>query len=182
MERWLPVVGYEGSYEVSDLGRVRTLARLDARGRRRKEKVLSPRPTTRDHRAIALYAGGIRTDFQLHRLVLDAFVGPRPEGMEGCHWNDIPTDNRLANLRWDTRSANVRDSVRNGNHAMKNKTHCPHGHEYTSENTYIYPQGRRSCNECRRIYRELHIEERREKGRAYARRKRAEASANREAA
>lgn len=172
-EEWRPVVGYEGAYEVSDQGRVRSLERLDARGRRRRARMLHPRPTTRDHRAVALYSNGIRKDFQLHRLVLEAFVGPQPQGMEGCHWNDIPTDNRLVNLRWDTRSANVRDSVRNGNHAMSNRTHCPQGHEYTSENTYVYPQGRRSCNECRRIYREQHIEQRRAQGREYARRRRA---------
>ncbi len=176
MERWLPVVGYEGIYEVSDQGRVRSLDRIDTRGHARREKVLRPRKTTRDHLAVALYADSVRTDFQVHRLVLEAFVGPRPAGMEGCHWNDIPTDNRLENLRWDTRSANVADSVRNGRHAMANRTHCPQGHPYTPENTYTYPRGARACRECRRIYREIRREERRSKGREYMRQKRAAAS------
>ena len=48
------------------------------------------------------------------RLVLEAFVGPCPEGMEACHNNGDPADNRLENLRWDTRSANALDAVRHG--------------------------------------------------------------------
>jgi len=173
-ERWLPIAGYEEQYEVSDLGRIRSLARLDARGRSLRERELSPRKTTRDHLSVALYRDGIRRDLQVHHLVLEAFIGPRPDGMEGCHWNDDPSDNRLDNLRWDTRRANVLDSVRNGSHSMANKTHCPEGHPYTSENTYVYPAGNRACRECRRIYRELHAEERRAKGREYMRRRRAQ--------
>jgi hypothetical protein len=176
-ERWLPVPGYEGLYEVSDGGAIRSLDRLDALGRKRTAKVLRPRKTTRDHLSVALYANAVRRDFQVHILVLEAFIGPRPTGMEGCHWNDDPADNRLANLRWDTRSANVLDSIRNGTHAMTNRTHCPEGHPYTPENTYTYPRGNRACRECRRIYRETHAEERRANGRAYMQRRRAAAKA-----
>lgn len=50
----------------------------------------------------------------VHRLVLEAFVGACPPGLEACHWNGIKDDNRLANLRWDTRSANARDKERHG--------------------------------------------------------------------
>jgi len=46
----------------------------------------------------------------VHSLVLEAFVGPRPEGMDGCHENDVPWDNRLSNLKWDTHSAKVKAS------------------------------------------------------------------------
>jgi hypothetical protein len=48
----------------------------------------------------------------LHRVVLLAFVGPRPANCEACHSNGIRSDNRLANLRWDTRESNVADRVR----------------------------------------------------------------------
>lgn len=54
-----------------------------------------------------------RGDLYVHHLVLAAFVGPRPVGMEACHQNDEPTDNRLVNLRWDTRKANAEDAVAN---------------------------------------------------------------------
>jgi hypothetical protein len=57
---------------------------------------------------------GRETTHLVHRLVLEAFVGPCPEGMEACHNNGDPADNRLENLRWDTRSANAKDKVRHG--------------------------------------------------------------------
>lgn len=51
----------------------------------------------------------------VHTLVLEAFVGPKPEGTECCHANDLGDDNRLENLRWDTHLANASDKVKNGN-------------------------------------------------------------------
>lgn len=50
----------------------------------------------------------------VHQLVLEAFVGPRPDGLVCCHDNDVKTDNRLSNLRYDTQAANCADAVRNG--------------------------------------------------------------------
>ena len=50
----------------------------------------------------------------VHALVLEAFVGPCPDGLECCHENDDPTDNRLENLRWGTQKANAADAMRNG--------------------------------------------------------------------
>lgn len=53
---------------------------------------------------------------QIHRLVLETFVGLRPEGMECCHNNGIRTDNRLENLRWDTRKNNIGDAIKHRTH------------------------------------------------------------------
>lgn len=185
-EKWLPIPGYEGSYEVSDQGRVRALARLDTIGRRRNPKVLSPRRAQSGHLFVALRADNQRTTWAVHVLVLTVFVGPRPSKMDCCHWDDDPANNHLTNLRWGTRSENIQDCVRNGNHNMASKTHCPQGHAYTPGNTYTYPAGNRACNECRRAYREAHREERRAKGREYMRLKRArekeEANMNEKAA
>lgn len=50
----------------------------------------------------------------VHHLVLEAFVGPRPNGMEACHTDDDFSNNALSNLRWDTPSSNVADRIRNG--------------------------------------------------------------------
>lgn len=172
-EVWLPIGGYEGIYEVSSLGRVRSLDRVCPYGRRRTGRVRVPRRQSSGHLTMSLSRDGLSKDFQVHHLVLLAFVGPRPEGAEGCHWDDDGSNNRIENLRWDTRSANALDCVRNGGHVMAGRTHCPQGHAYTPENTYAYPAGNRACRECRRIYRETHAEERRIKGREYARRKRA---------
>ena len=52
--------------------------------------------------------------FFVHCLVLTAFVGPCPKGMESRHLNDVPGDNRLENLKWGTRKENVQDALRNG--------------------------------------------------------------------
>lgn len=173
-EEWRPIPGYEGIYEVSSIGRVKSVERLDSRGRRRASRARSLARQKSGHLTVALCRNGIRENVGVHRLVLLAFVGPCPPGLEACHWNDVPDDNRVENLRWDTRAANIADSVRNGTHHMARTTHCPQGHEYTESNTYHYPGGNRACNECRREYRDAHAEERRAKGREYARRKRAE--------
>lgn len=103
-------------------------------------------------------------DRKVHQLVLEAFVGPRPEGFVGCHWDDDPSNNRLENLRWDTESANRFDSVRNGTHPEASKTHCIRRHEFTPENTYRQNGGGRGCRTCSRDWH-----------REFARQKRAEA-------
>src|SRR5439155_828868 len=59
---------------------------------------------------------GVMTSVHVHRLVLEAFVGPPPEGAVACHENGNGYDNRVANLRWDTRKANAADTVRHGMH------------------------------------------------------------------
>jgi hypothetical protein len=58
--------------------------------------------------------GGRSQTTAVHRIVLEAFVGPCPEGMECCHNDGNPRNNNVTNLRWDTRSANQMDSVRHG--------------------------------------------------------------------
>jgi len=151
-EQWLPVVGYEGIYEVSDQGRVRSLDRVlhYSNGQRRtfpgkslKHYLLRGRyPTVR------LRCNGQTRTRYVHHLVLEAFVGLRPEGTEACHANDIPNDNRLVNLRWDTKSANVQDQIKNGRNHNTEKTHCKHGHEFTPENTCT-KRGFRQCRACR---------------------------------
>ena len=137
-ERWLPVVGYEGLYEVSDQGRVWS----EITQRYLKPWLTCGKPqvmlTGRRHRYI-------------HDLMLETFVGPRPKGKEACHYNDIGADNRLENLRWDTRSANRQDSVRNGTHRNTRKTECPNGHKYTIENTAYTVDMNRRCRTCNRM-------------------------------
>ncbi|SKU62264.1 NUMOD4 motif [Mycobacteroides abscessus subsp. massiliense] len=151
-ERWLPVPGYEGCYEVSDLGRVRsvdrTFIRRDGVEVTYRGKLLAP--NVRDGRHyVHLYRNNRGPLCAIHRLVLEAFIGPRPEGMFGCHANDVPSDNRLVNLRWDTPSGNSRDKVRNGHDHNASKTHCKRGHEFTTENTGRSGSGR-YCRECLR--------------------------------
>ena len=151
-EQWRPVVGTTG-YEVSDQGRVRSLDRyIDHPVTHRVRlpgRVLKAALQNGGHLKVGLGRG--RVD-QVHRLVLAAFVGPCPEGMEVRHLNGDPTDNRLENLTYGTRAENIADAVRHGTHVQARKTHCVHGHPYTPENTgiRIKSNGRtqRWCRTC----------------------------------
>lgn len=153
-EEWRPVVGWEDLYEVSDEGRVRSFDRtthfVDGRIRHFEGKVLNPyrSPGPKNYFRVALTRGKQIRNVGVHLLVLEAFVGPRPDGMDGCHWDDDESDNRLSNLRWDTPSSNQNDSVRNGHHHHATRTHCPSGHEYTPENIKTGKRKRRQCREC----------------------------------
>lgn len=153
-ETWLPVVGWEGLYEVSDRGRVRSVERVvhcrDGRVRTFPSVTLRPGTGTTGALYVNLSNGTTKVR-RVHHLVLEAFVGPRPPGMEGCHWDDDKKNNAVTNLRWDTHSANMFDKVRNGGCHQTSKTHCPRGHEYTPENTKPNPRGGRWCRECHRI-------------------------------
>jgi hypothetical protein len=78
-----------------------------------KGRILRPGLAGRGYPFVQLSVGNCPTLYYVHRAILETFVGPCPEGLEGCHGNDIHTDNRLENLRWDTRHANNDDKKRN---------------------------------------------------------------------
>jgi hypothetical protein len=101
------------------------------------------------HMIVSLADAGKKKTYHVHSLVLTAFVGPKPDGMECCHRNGDHEDNTVGNLRWDTKSENMLDRVRHGTHPNTNKTHCKYGHEFTSENTHRY-RGMRHCLACRK--------------------------------
>lgn len=144
-------------YEVSSLGRVRSLDRTiimgNGRTRRVKGKLLKPGTTAGGHQLVVI--GRELGSRFIHRLVLEAFVGLRPVGMVCCHNNGDPADNRIENLRWDTYSSNSRDAVEHGSCWMSNRTHCPRGHPYSGDNLRVRRRkdGRvnRLCRECGRF-------------------------------
>lgn len=154
-ERWLPVVGYEGAYEVSDQGRVRSLDRwLAYRHTRRlhRGRVLSPGRRSSGHLVVSLHKKTASRSHYVHQLVLRAFAGPRPSGQEVRHLDGVPTNNRLGNLVYGTRTENKYDEVRHGVHGQASKTHCPKGHAYDELNTYSPPSRptARNCRTCQR--------------------------------
>lgn len=61
---------------------------------------------------------GVVKHFRVHRLVLELFVGPRPEGLEGCHGDGNRANNLLSNLRWGTPESNWEDRRRAGHHGV----------------------------------------------------------------
>jgi len=113
-ETWLPVPGYEGSYEVSDYGRVRSVDRIDASGNRRRGRAMSQSFTHNGYPKVTLTKFGKERVRKVHHLVLEAFCGVCPEGMEACHGNGTAADCRLNNLRWDTKLANAADKRTHG--------------------------------------------------------------------
>lgn len=172
-EVWKPVADYEGLYEVSDHGRIRSLTRSSrtAYGAMRTLPgvVLKLNVLPTGHLQVAMSREGVSRKFKVHRVVAIAFIGEPPHGTECCHNDGNPANNHVSNLRWGTRSENAHDRVRHGAHAMSNKTHCPQGHEYTDENTRRIPSrpNARYCRACQRVH-----------GREYMRRKRAEGRAS----
>ena len=121
MENWKDIPGYEGSYQVSDMGRVRSVdrcvkakasTRTRAHTRISKGVLLNPgRNTKYGHVTVSL---GRRNSINVHRLVMLAFVGPCPENKEVLHGNCDATDNRIVNLSYGTRSDNNIDSSKAG--------------------------------------------------------------------
>lgn len=149
-EHWKPIPGYEGSYEVSDLGRVRSLDRITDRGRKWQGKTMTPSSLRSGYQIVTLWREGKQKTPLVHRLVLFAFVGPAPDGTEALHANGNPADNELLNLSWGTHSENQFDQVSHGTHVNASKESCPSGHPYDADNTYIYPgRPHRICRRCR---------------------------------
>lgn len=100
-ERWLPIVGYEGLYEVSDLGRVKSLARTTTKGGIRNQFISN-------NGYLRVPLTNLKTKkYLVHRIVLSTFL-PIEENKEVDHINHIKTDNRFENLRWATCSENTR--------------------------------------------------------------------------
>jgi len=116
-EEWRSIPGYEGFYKVSILGRVKTVGRtfIKSNGQRCvvRERIRSICSSGR-YNTIDLSKQGIHTTEYVHQLVMRAFVGEPLPGMEVCHESGDTSDNRLVNLRYDTRAANQADRAAHG--------------------------------------------------------------------
>ena len=121
-ENWKPVPGFEDTYEVSDVGNVRSIDRvrsvISPNGvvfqRFHPGKALAIQVSVHGYRTIMLWKDKRGHRFNVSNLVVKAFVGPRPAGCEVCHNNGCKTDDRLENLRYDTHAANQNDRLRHG--------------------------------------------------------------------
>lgn len=141
--------------QVSDTGRVYRKPRTVIRGH--DTYTLSGRVAALNtgsktgHLKVGIRMGGRYHHAWVHRLVLEAFVGPCPPGMETRHLNGNPKDNRLENLAWGSATENAQDTKDHGS-APALPLYCKHGHLFTPENTY-HPPSRpddRHCKECQR--------------------------------
>ena len=110
-EIWELVIGWEGLYEVSNQGRVRSLDREKITGRKVKGKILCL-ANIKGYLTATLCKDGRSYPRKVHHLVLEVFVGPCPEGYQCNHKNGIKADNKPENLEWVTPSENVRHSYK----------------------------------------------------------------------
>lgn len=155
--QWKSVPGFDGHYEASDTGLIRSLDRMITTVSRtgkpypqlRPGRILKPgKIGVSDHLHVVLEG---RVDRTVHALILETFVGPCPPGREALHRDDDPSNNNLSNLSWGTRSENSYDAIRNDRHFHAGLTHCIRGHEFTPENMQQHSSSRRrTCLACRR--------------------------------
>lgn len=119
-EIWKDIPGYEGKYQVSNMGRIKSLQRT-IKGVNQfgcfewisKERILKAgKRDSYGHLSVVL--NNPRKSYSVHQLVMAAFVGDTPDGMDICHNNCDSADNRLCNLRFDTRTENILDVYKVG--------------------------------------------------------------------
>ena len=115
-ETWKDVIGYAGLYQVSDLGRIRSLGRecnsKNGSRQKKRERILIQEVTIHGYCRVRLFdAEGKAKHYAVHRLVMNAFVGILDEDIN--HINEIKTDNRLVNLEYCTRKYNCNYGTRN---------------------------------------------------------------------
>lgn len=124
-EEWRPVVGYDGYYEVSDSGVVRSVPRMITSHREVRGivvsvdvfirgRVLSLHRKKCGHITVALCKSGQRVTAMVHTLVLSAFLGPRPSGHDSLHLDGDPANNKASNLAWGTRLENIHQAIADG--------------------------------------------------------------------
>lgn len=123
-ETWKDVIGYVGLYQVSNLGRIRSLGRecnsKNGSRQRKRERILTQEVTIHGYCRVRLFdAEGNAKHFAVHRLVMNAFVGILDEDIN--HINEIKTDNRLINLEYCTHKYNCNHGTRNARISANNK-------------------------------------------------------------
>lgn len=138
-EDWRPVVRFEGKYDVSDHGRVWS---------HRRQRMLALTETPLGYVVVCLSQPPARLTRKVHRLVLEAFVGPCPEGMETRHLDGDRRHNQLTNLMWGTPLENGADRIAHGNIPAHSQADCRRGGHALIGRNLILNRGHRKCRAC----------------------------------
>jgi len=107
-EVWKPVLDYENTYAVSDMGHIKRIAPGSSTYAGR---IIKPVVNKRGYCQVNLHRDGKAKKMSVHALVLEAFAKPRPRGREANHKNGNKSDNRIQNLEWVTPKENVRHAI-----------------------------------------------------------------------
>ena len=105
-ECWKDIEGYEGAYQVSNLGRVKSLERRDSRGHLRNGKILKTQKISHGYLMLGLYKDGIEKKMLVHRIVAETFIPNTKNLRDVNHMDEIKTNNAVSNLEWCDRSYN----------------------------------------------------------------------------
>lgn len=155
-EIWKSVPGWEGRYEASSLGRVRSLPRqvVGKTGRKvnLRGKVMDAKPGPNGYILLSLCKGGKKKPEYAHRMVAMAFHGLPSPGSVTRHLDGSRDNNRPENLAWGTEWENSQDMLAHGRSHGLNKEHCPRGHILQKPNIppFLVKRGKRECWSCRR--------------------------------
>lgn len=158
LEVWADVPGYGNHFQASSMGRIKSKARCVIRKHSKgsiqkfyyKEKILKPTSSDKyGHLRVHIGYNKIKVNVFVHRLVLMAFVGECPTGMECCHLNGDAKDNRIENLRWDTHYQNNQDRKRHGKYASKDSHH---GAKLTAEHVASIRESSLSVNKLTTLF------------------------------
>lgn len=115
-EIWLPVYGYEGLYEVSESGRIKSFCRY------KEGRMLRPGLSSNGYLTVVLVKDKIKLSTCTQIIVLQAFIEPKPAGKIGLHNDGNKLNNHYTNLRWGTYSENTLDQIKHGTFNYPGKT------------------------------------------------------------
>ena len=110
-EEWRDIIGFEGLYQISNMGNVRSLPRLSSQNHMVGEKILKPHPNNSGYLDVSMYKDTKRYHKKIHRMVAEAFI-PNPDNLpEVDHIDADKTNNCVNNLRWVSHSENHRNPL-----------------------------------------------------------------------
>jgi hypothetical protein len=114
MEVWKDIKGYEGHYQISNLGRIKSVGRVSTTGQRLHEKIMKTCEDPGGYAFVGLWKNGKKSNFKIHRLVLESFCPiSGMEHLDCNHKDEDKTNNRLENLEWMTRQENLNYGTHN---------------------------------------------------------------------
>lgn len=152
-EAWMPIEGYEGLYEISSYGRVRSVERLVPRAKGMypvHARILRPSRDRKGYQFVNLWKGNVAKNRKIHRLVARAFVPGYAPGLWALHSDGDNQNNVPSNLRWGDSTDNTLDMVKHGVHNHARKTHCKNDHALEGDNVRLDRNGARVCRACQK--------------------------------